>query len=177
MVVLVNEQDQIVGVLDKTQAHVTGSLHRAFSVFILNSADQLLLQRRALTKYHSKGLWSNTCCGHPRPGETIGEASGRRLLEEMGFQTDLRKLFDFTYYAPLDEGLIEHEFDHVMIGRFEDAPKPNSDEVMEWKWVDLMVVSKELEDNPTHYTYWFRISFVPFLQAITLRSNIELRVP
>jgi isopentenyl-diphosphate delta-isomerase len=161
----------MMGVLDKTKAHRGGPLHRAFSVFIINSADQLLLQRRALTKYHSKGLWSNTCCGHPRPGETIVEASRRRLLEEMGFQTELRKLFDFTYYANLDDGLTEHEFDHVMMGRFEGAPKPDPDEVMEWKWVDLMTIQEEIERHPACYTYWFRISLVPFLQAIAFATK------
>src|SRR5436305_1076933 len=115
-VVLVNERDEMIGVENKNRAHLVGSLHRAFSVLILNANGQLLLQKRAQTKYHSKGLWSNTCCGHPRPGETIEQASRRRLWEEMGIHSDLRKLFEFIYRANVDEGLIEYEYDHILMG-------------------------------------------------------------
>jgi isopentenyl-diphosphate delta-isomerase len=165
-VILVNEHDQVVGVEDKTRAHLMGSLHRAFSIFILNSDGQLLLQRRALQKYHSAGLWSNTCCGHPRPGETVEDASRRRLLEEMGFDAELRKLFNFIYYANLEEGLTEHEYDYVLMGRFEDLPKPDPDEVVEWKWADLATIRRDINIHPERYTYWFRISFDLFLRAI-----------
>jgi isopentenyl-diphosphate delta-isomerase len=169
-VVLVNERDEMIGLENKTQAHLLGALHRAFSVFILNANGELLLQKRAQTKYHSKGLWSNTCCGHPRPGETIEQASRRRLWEEMGIHSDLRKLFDFIYRANLDEGLIEHEYDHILIGWFDDAPQPDPDEVAEWKWADLKIVTVDLKAHPERYTYWFRISFDRFLQTIAAQQ-------
>ena len=132
--VLVNENDQAIGVGEKIHTHVIGALHRAFSVFIFNSTGQLLLQKRSSTKYHSRGLWSNTCCGHPRPGESIVEASQRRLSEEMGFDCDVKEVFEFIYQAKLDNGLYEHEFDHVLVGRFNESPTPNPDEVEDWKW-------------------------------------------
>jgi isopentenyl-diphosphate delta-isomerase len=165
-VVLVNERDEMIGVENKTRAHLLGALHRAFSVFILNADGQLLLQKRAQTKYHSKGLWSNTCCGHPRPGESIERASRRRLWEEMGFDSDLRKLFDFIYRADVDGGLIEYEYDHILLGRFDDTPEPDPNEIAEWKWADLRTLSADIEAHPESYTYWLRISFNRFLQAI-----------
>ena len=132
-VVLVNEQDEAIGIEDKTRAHLLGVLHRAFSVFVVNAAGQLLVQKRALTKYHSRGLWSNTCCGHPRPNEVIEKASRRRLREEMGFDSHLSKLFDFVYRANLEDGLIENEYDHVLVGWFEGVPKPDPTEVADWQ--------------------------------------------
>lgn len=156
--ILVNEDDQVIGVGEKFQTHLIGALHRAFSVYIFNSAGQLLLQKRSSTKYHSPGLWSNTCCGHPRPGESIREASRRRLAEEMGFDCEATEAFEFIYHAKLDNGLYEHEYDHVMIGRFDGSPTPNRDEVDEWKWVDLMTIKFDIEKHPEDYTYWFRIS-------------------
>lgn len=170
-VVLVNERDDVLGAEDKIRAHLVGSLHRAFSIFILNHDDQLLLQRRAPNKYHSRGLWSNTCCGHPRPGETVEHASRRRLGEEMGFDTELRKLFSFIYYANLEEGLTEHEYDYVLVGRFNDVPKPDPDEVVDWRWADLKAISKELKSQPERYTYWFKASFDLFVRAIALGSS------
>ena len=164
-VVLVNEQDEVVGVENKTSAHQLGSLHRAFSVFILNAGGQLLLQKRAHSKYHSRGLWSNTCCGHPRPGETVEQAARRRLFEEMGFDAELWTLFNFIYYTNLDEGVTEHEYDYVLVGHFDDIPKPDPDEVVDWKWADLTTVSAELKSHPECYTYWFRISFEQFLSS------------
>jgi isopentenyl-diphosphate delta-isomerase len=158
-VVVVNEHDVAIGVEDKTRAHVLGVLHRAFSIFVMNSAGQLLLQRRALSKYHSRGLWSNTCCGHPRPGESVNHASRRRLREEMGFDTDLENVFQFRYRAELEEGLIENEFDHVLVGLFDGVPEPNRAEVAEYRWVDPTTLSLSLEAHPERYTYWFRISF------------------
>jgi|ERR1041384_1817785 isopentenyl-diphosphate Delta-isomerase len=169
-VVLVNEQDDVIGTEDKTKAHIRGVLHRAFSVFVLNTTGQLLLQQRAITKYHSRGLWSNTCCGHPRPGETIEGASRRRLREEMGFDSDLNELFHFVYRTELEDGLIEHEYDHVLLGSFEGTPKPNPNEVAEWKWADLTTLRTDLKAHPEEYTYWFRISFDRFVQMIATHA-------
>lgn len=157
-VVLVNEDDEAIGVEEKITAHLTGDLHRAFSVFVFNSSCELLLQRRTLTKYHSRGLWSNTCCGHPRPGETIEQASRRRLVEEMGFESQLTKLFHFVYRAQLEDGLIEHEYDHVLVGKFDGVPSPNCNEVSEWKWMDLATLRVDIGQHPERYSHWFRIS-------------------
>jgi isopentenyl-diphosphate delta-isomerase len=157
-VILVNERDEIIGVEEKIKAHLVGALHRAFSIFVFNSADQLLLQKRSCTKYHSKGLWSNTCCGHPRPGESIEEASHRRLWEEMGFDCEVREIFKFTYRAHLDNDLVEHEYDHVLVGEFDGEPNPSRDEVDDWKWMDLTTLKHDMQENSENYTYWFRIS-------------------
>lgn len=157
-VVLVNENDEAIGVEEKITAHLTGALHRAFSVFVFNSSRELLLQRRTSTKYHSRGLWSNTCCGHPRPGETIEQAARRRLGEEMGFASLLTRLFDFVYRAELEDGLIEHEYDHVLIGHFDGVPRPNCNEVAEWRWIDLATLRMDIAEHPQDYTYWFRKS-------------------
>jgi farnesyl-diphosphate farnesyltransferase len=165
-VVLVSENDEAVGVEEKHRAHQLGALHRAFSVFVFNASGQLLLQRRALTKYHSRGLWSNTCCGHPRPGETVEKASRRRLNEEMGFDSELRKLFDFVYRARLEDGLVEHEYDHVLVGYFDGIPEADFTEVAEWRWVDIVTLRADLEEHPESYTYWFRLSFDRFLRAV-----------
>lgn len=164
-VVLVNEFDEAIGTDEKMAAHISGALHRAFSVFILNSSCQLLLQRRTSTKYHSRGLWSNTCCGHPRPDETIKNAAQRRLKEEMGFDSDLAGLFHFVYEAELEDSLIEHEYDHVLIGYFDGTPKPDPSEVSDWKWIHLSALTVDLEKHPDSYTYWFRFSFNQFLKA------------
>ena len=165
-VVLVNENDEAIGVEEKIRAHQIGALHRAFSVFVFNASGQLLLQKRALTKYHSRGLWSNTCCGHPRPGETVERASRRRLNEEMGFDSELRKLFDFVYRARVEDGLTEHEYDHIFVGRFDGVPRADFTEVAEWKWMDLATLRVDLEEHPESYTYWFRFSFDRFLRAV-----------
>jgi isopentenyl-diphosphate Delta-isomerase len=165
-VVLVNERDEPLGTEAKTRAHKDGVLHRAFSVFVLNASGQLLIQRRSLTKYHSRGLWSNTCCGHPRPGETIEQASRRRLKEEMGFAVKLTELFGFLYQTKLEDGLSEHEYDHVLLGWFEGVPTPDPAEVAEWKWVDIPALVKDLKRQPEIYTYWLRIAFDQFVRAI-----------
>ncbi len=170
-VVLVNENDQPIGLEEKIAAHLNGSLHRAFSVFIFNVSGELLIQQRTSTKYHSKGLWSNTCCGHPRPGETVERASRRRLNEEMGFDSALTPLFNFVYRAMLEEGLIEHEYDHVLVGHFDGVPKPNSSEVTDWKWVDLSTLKTDLEQHPDRYTYWFRISLDRVQHAMGLACS------
>lgn len=167
-VILVNEHDEIIGVEEKIKTHLLGALHRAFSIFIFNSRGQLLLQKRTNTKYHSKGLWSNTCCGHPRPGETIEQASSRRLNEEMGISSRLTKLFDFVYRAELEDGLIEHEYDHVLIGEFSGTPNPSKEEVEDWKWLDLTTLRRDVQENPGKHTYWFRIALdmlVPSLES------------
>jgi isopentenyl-diphosphate delta-isomerase len=173
-VVLVNEQDEAIGVEDKTRAHLLGVLHRAFSVFVINAAGQLLLQKRALTKYHSRGLWSNTCCSHPRPDESVENASRRRLREEMGFDLELSEVFHFIYRADLEDGLIENEYDHVLVGSFDGVPKPDPAEVAEWRWADMATLSADLKNHPESYTYWFRISFDRFLRAIApVRPNLS----
>jgi isopentenyl-diphosphate delta-isomerase len=170
-VVLVNERDEAIGIEDKTKVHRLGALHRAFSVFVVNSAGQLLVQKRAATKYHSRNLWSNTCCGHPRPEETIARASLRRLKEEMGFESNLREVFSFLYYANVEDGLIENEFDHVLVGRFDGVPTADPSEISQWKWVDMAGLSVDLRRNPENYTCWFRISFDRFLHALQPRQS------
>lgn len=156
-VILVDREDRELGVMPKLEAHEKGLLHRAFSVFIFNTEGELLLQKRAITKYHSAGLWSNTCCSHPRPGETTQAAAERRLLEEMGISCPIREVFSFTYHAPLENGLIEHEFDHVFMGISNTIPKPNPEEVSAWTFLSRDVVMAELQASPENYTAWFRI--------------------
>ena len=156
-VVLVDEKDNDVGLMEKMEAHEKGILHRAFSVFTFNSNGELLLQRRALTKYHSGGLWTNTCCSHPRSGEAPIDAAHRRLQEEMGFDCDLKKAFHFIYRSELDHNLIEHELDHVFIGKFDGVPKINPDEVHEYKYIDLDTLVQDVSDRPELYTEWFKI--------------------
>ncbi len=171
-IVLVDEQDKALGVEEKIRVHQLGALHRAFSVFVVNAEGQLMMQRRALTKYHSRGLWSNTCCGHPRPDEPLEQAARRRLKEEMGFDSHLTELFAFVYRAELEDGLVENEYDHVLLGCFEGIPEPDPAEIVEWKWVNLATLSVDIEEHPESYTYWFRISFDRFLRAVvTLPPN------
>lgn len=158
-VVLVNEKDEQVGLMPKMEAHEKAVLHRAFSVFTFNKKGELLLQQRAAHKYHSPLLWTNTCCSHQREGETNIEAGKRRLQEEMGFSTELREVFSFIYKAPFDNGLTEHELDHVMVGSFDGKPKINRDEVESFKWMKLEDVKKDIEENPEIYTAWFKIIF------------------
>jgi isopentenyl-diphosphate delta-isomerase len=157
-VVLVDATDRQVGTGDKLQVRRDGSLHRAFSVFVFNQRDELLLQRRALGKYHSGGLWSNTCCGHPGPAEPVLEAAHRRLQEEMRFDCQLSRAFHFIYRAEVGHGLIEHEYDHVLIGSFNGDPSPDLDEVDMWRWDSLPLLRQDVERNPTAYTAWFRMA-------------------
>jgi isopentenyl-diphosphate delta-isomerase len=161
-VILVNEQDEPIGLMPKLEAHEKAILHRAFSVFILNNKNEIMLQQRAHQKYHSPMLWTNTCCSHQREGETNTGAGTRRLYEEMGFVTELKELFHFIYKAPFNNGLTEHELDHVMIGYYNDAPEINSDEVESWKWMSIEDVKKDMQDNPSLYTVWFKIIFDEF---------------
>ena len=158
-VVLVDQDDQKLGLMEKQQAHVAGLLHRAFSVFVFNSNGELMIQQRAASKYHSPTLWTNTCCSHPRDNETYEQAAHRRLKEEMGFDCDLEFKFSFIYKAHLDNNLTEHELDHVFIGTYNDEPKLNPEEVMAYRWVDLMDLKKDIEKNPQNYTAWFKIIF------------------
>ncbi len=165
-VVLVDALGQQVGVEDKQQAHLDGVLHRAFSIFVFNAAGELLMQRRAAGKYHSGGLWTNTCCGHPRPGEALTQAVHRRLWEEMGFDCALREAFQFTYHAQLDNGLIEHEFDHVFVGSFEGQPQPNPDEVGACRWMTTDELALDLAAQPDGYSYWLRHCFQTLRQHL-----------
>lgn len=158
-VILVDENDNVTGIAGKLEAHRKGLLHRAFSVFVFNSRGELMLQRRAFSKYHSGGLWSNTCCSHPFPGELTSVAAHRRLKEEMGFNTKLEESFSFLYKAKLDNELTEHELDHVFIGTSDEEPKLNPGEVQDWKWVNIDELKRELETDPASYTVWLKIVF------------------
>ena len=165
-VILVNEQDKPIGLMAKLEAHEKAVLHRAFSVFILNDKKEIMLQQRATHKYHSPLLWTNTCCSHQRNGETNIEAGTRRLQEEMGFTAELKELFHFIYKAPFDNGLTEHELDHVMIGYSTNEPYINPEEVANWKWMSIEAVKQDMVDNPDIYTVWFKIIFDKFYHYI-----------
>lgn len=158
-VILVNENDQEIGTKDKLQAHLDGNLHRAFSIFIFNEQGQLLLQKRALEKYHSPGLWTNTCCSHPQPGITIDLSLKERLMEEMGMEASLEYQFGFKYKSEYDNGLTEHEYDHVYFGYSNELPKPNPVEVCEYRYIDIEDLKKDLKTNPEQYTSWLKIIF------------------
>jgi isopentenyl-diphosphate Delta-isomerase len=161
-VILVNQKDEQIGLMPKMEAHEKAVLHRAFSVFVLNDKNEIMLQQRAQHKYHSPLLWTNTCCSHQRNGETNLQAGNRRLYEEMGFGTDLKELFHFIYKAPFDNGLTEHELDHVMIGHYNEEPKINPEEVQSWKWMSIEAVQKDMQVHPEVYTVWFKIIFDQF---------------
>ena len=165
-VILVNEQDHPVGTMEKMEAHRIGVLHRAFSVFIFNRLGEMMLQQRAFSKYHSPGLWTNACCSHPRDGETVVQAGIRRLHEEMGFTTPLEKIFDFIYKADVGQGLTEHELDHVLVGRFDDVPQINPEEVADWKWISLEALQMEMIKSPENFTIWFRIALPELLRHL-----------
>ena len=156
-VILVNTNDTSVGQMEKLEAHLKGELHRALSVLIFNNEGEIMLQQRAFSKYHTPGLWSNTCCSHPRPGEDSLEAATRRLQEEMGFTAPLIKSFDFIYKAHFSNGLIEHEFDHVFFGTYEDDPNINPEEANDFKWMKPNILMEDMRSSPENYTVWFRI--------------------
>jgi len=158
-IILVDENDNQIGIMEKIEAHEKGLLHRCFSIFILNSKGEMMLQKRADGKYHCGGLWTNTCCSHPKPNEGNKEAAHRRLKEEMGFDCELKEIFNFTYYKKFDNGLIEHEFDHVFIGNYDGDPELNSDEVSDWQWVSPKYLDKDTDSNPNKYTYWFVLAY------------------
>lgn len=161
-VILVNEKDEPIGLMNKMEAHEKAILHRAFSVFILNDNNEVMLQQRAQHKYHSPLLWTNTCCSHQRAGETNIQAGKRRLYEEMGFEVELKELFHFIYKAPFDNGLTEHELDHVMIGYSNNEPAINPEEVASWKWMKIEAIKDDMIQNPADYTVWFKIIFDEF---------------
>ncbi len=157
-VILVDENDNQIGAEEKLKAHQNGGkLHRCFSILVFNSKGELLLQQRALSKYHCGGLWTNTCCSHPRPGEVTGEAAHRRLKEEFGFDTEFKELFTFIYRAGFDNGLTEWEFDHVFVGTYDGKPDPNPEEIGDYMWISPEELRKDVEENPEKYTPWFRI--------------------
>ncbi len=156
---LVTSEGVVIGQIEKLEAHVKGLLHEAFSIFIFNADGELLLQRRAFEKYHSGGLWTNTCCSHPRSGEDLDLAIHRRMVEEMGFDIpEIKRVYSFVYNVPLDKGLIEHEYDHVLVGQYAgEIIQPNPEEVCDYKWIGLKDLKKDAEENPENYTEWIKI--------------------
>ena len=165
-VVLVDEDDNQIGLMPKMEAHLKGKLHRAFSIIIFNSDRKILLQKRASTKYHTPNLWSNTCCSHQREGEDNINAGKRRLNEEMGFVANLYNFSSFIYRVEFSNGLIEHENDHIMLGVFDGAPKPNPNEVDEWKWIDIDILVEDMHINPDQYTAWFMIIMNNYYESL-----------
>ena len=159
LVILVDKDDKEIGSMEKMEAHEKGLLHRAFSIFLFNDKNELLLQQRATSKYHSGGLWTNTCCSHPRKGESVLEAADRRLMEEMGIEATMHSEFSFIYKAELDNDLTEHELDHVVMGKFNGTPSINPDEVEAWKYVSMTEIEADMKTNPENYTAWFKIVF------------------
>jgi len=172
-VILVDEQDNQIGLMPKMEAHEKAQLHRAFSVFVFNKDKELMLQQRAASKYHSPLLWTNTCCSHQRHGETSIEAGKRRLQEEMGFVCELEEVFSFLYKAEFDNGLTEHELDHVMVGSFENDPIINKEEVESFKWMKLEDVKNDIENNPNEYTAWFKIIFEKSYEKIATHKLLQ----
>lgn len=156
--ILVDASDRELGVGEKMEVHRAGALHRAFSVFVFDGRGRLLMQKRAADKYHSAGLWSNTACGHPRPGEETQSAAHRRLFEEMGFDCELRWAFEFIYRAELDGALVEHEYDHVFVGTYDEDPAPDPSEVAEWRWVTMGELLRGLNEEPHLYSRWLKLA-------------------
>ena len=169
-VILVDTADRELGTMEKMEAHEKAALHRAFSVFIFNDRGELMLQQRAAHKYHSPFLWTNTCCSHQRQGESNIDAGKRRLKEEMGFEVDLDEKFHFVYKAEFDNGLTEHELDHVMVGYYNGEPTINPEEVASWKWIDMEVLQQDMKDHPQDYTAWFKIIFDRFVEFLKKQS-------
>ncbi|WP_291402252.1 isopentenyl-diphosphate Delta-isomerase [Daejeonella sp.] len=167
LLILVDENDNQIGIQDKLSVHVQGILHRAFSVFIFNSKNELLLQQRSNIKYHSPGLWTNTCCSHPRPGESTLDACNRRLYEEMGMKSNLHFSFSFLYKFEFSNGLTEHEFDHVYIGNTDIDPQINPKEVNDWRYITLDDLEKEINLHPDLYTPWLKICMPQLKQYLT----------
>jgi len=155
-VILVDENDNQIGIEEKHSAHRAGKLHRAISVFLFNSKGEVLLQKRASGKYHSGGLWTNTCCGHQRPGDDTLSTAKRKLKEEMGIECELEEKFSFIYFVQFDNGMHEHEFDHVLFGTFDGEPKPDPSEAEGWRWVSVEEVDREMKENPEQFTYWLK---------------------
>ncbi|MDG4946539.1 isopentenyl-diphosphate Delta-isomerase [Weeksellaceae bacterium KMM 9713] len=166
-VVLITEQDEPIGLMEKQEAHVAGVLHRAFSVFIFNDNGELLIQQRAFEKYHTPGKWTNTCCSHPRDGETYEEGAIRRLQEEMGFTCPIEYQFNFIYKADVGQGLTEHELDYVFKGVYNEEPVVNPEEVAAYKWIDFDELQQDVQNNPEEYTPWFRIILKEYLAHLS----------
>lgn len=172
--ILVDKHDTEIGAGLKLHVHQHGLLHRAFSIFVFNGQGQLMLQQRALGKYHSGGLWTNTCCGHPRPGELVASAARRRLQEEMGFECPLVEVGTLTYKAQVSNDLIEHEFDHIYVGQFDALAKPDPTEALDWKWIDTSALSDQLTAQPELYTVWFKkILEQPNAQLENLKAHVQ----
>ena len=172
-VILVDSEDFAIGRMEKMEAHEKGLLHRAFSILIFNEKGEMLLQQRATEKYHSPGLWTNACCSHPRPNESNLDAAYRRLKEEMGMQTSMEEIFKFTYRAELEDGLIEHEIDHVFYGISNENPNINLDEVMDYKWIDFLELQNHIALYPKKYTAWFNLLLVDHLSSIQKALTYE----
>ncbi len=167
-VVLVDKNDKEVGLKEKIKAHEDGDLHRAFSAFVFNKKNELMIQKRALDKYHNGGLWSNTCCSHPRQDETVKDAGERRLQEEMGFDCELKDVGSIIYKKKFSNGLTEHEYDYVLIGRYDDEPILNQEEAMDWKWISLDELKNDMDNNKNKYTYWFCTLVQKHLDMLTV---------
>ena len=168
-VILVDKNDTQIGLMSKLDAHKKGILHRAFSVFVLNNNNEIMLQKRAYNKYHSGGLWTNTCCSHQREGENSVEAGKRRLLEEMGFETELKIITSFIYKVEFENGLTEHELDYLLIGKYLKSPVINKQEVADWKWMKVELIADDIKLNPNKYTSWFKIIFDKFQNKIKIK--------
>lgn len=168
-IILVDKQDQEVGYMEKHEAHRKGLLHRAFSVFIFNDKNELMLHQRASGKYHSGGLWTNTCCSHPRIGESVEDAANRRLHEEMGFECPLEFQFSFIYRSELNNNMVEHEYDHVFFGYYNQDPVPNPEEVQDWGFKSMDSIALELKEQPDKYTAWFKVIFENVYEQLKLK--------
>lgn len=170
-VILVDSKDNSLGKMEKMEAHRSGNLHRAFSVFVYNDIGEMMLQRRAFSKYHSPGLWTNACCSHPKPEESTIDAAHRRLMEEMGFDCKLEEIFSFIYKAEVGNELTEHEFDHVFTGKWNKPPELNSEEADDWKFMPIDAIRKDMIQNPSNYTVWFRIAFAEIENYLTQKNR------
>ena len=170
-VILVDENDNQIGVEEKQKVHVEGKMHRAFSVYIFNSKGELLIQRRAKNKYHSGGLWANTCCSHPRPDEDTEEAAHRRLQEEMGFDAELKEEMKFKYKVKFDNGLTENEYLYVFTGKADITPVPNPEEIEEWRWISIEELKNDIKENPDKYAYWFKITIEKLNYSLIARGG------
>jgi isopentenyl-diphosphate delta-isomerase len=168
---LTDREGKRIGTMEKMAVHRAGALHEAFSIFVVNSKGEMMLQKRSKRKYHSGGLWSNTCCGHPREDEPLETAVHRRLREEMGFDCRLTEVFSFTYRIKFPNGLIEHEFDHVFLGRYERDPQPSKKEAMDWKWSTLSRIERDIAGLPEVYTHWFKLIFPRVATEIGARKK------
>jgi isopentenyl-diphosphate delta-isomerase len=166
MLVLVDEHDAPLGEMEKLEAHQKGILHRACSVFVFNSKGEMMLQQRAAGKYHSALLWTNTCCTHPRPGEAPIDTAHRRLREEMGFDCPMESIGAMTYRTEFPNGLIEHEYDHLFLGKYDGEPKLNPEEAASWKWIAPETLAQELKAHPEQYTYWLNVAFDRVMAAV-----------